>query len=120
MLHRELSIKPGCNSEHRETRHRDVKIPLKSLENWTEFLDRPAYSIFKAKDNWQARLAATVLGKAQNSQVLVVRPDVCWKCVRVAMERGHMMAMGYQLSQSADSKASTVERGESMRFTMIV
>ena len=89
-LEHDLARKPSCTNDHWEVRHTDLPgRQLISLENWSEFLDRPdSGSIFKALGNWQARLAGAVLGLAQGHRVFVVQHDVCWKCVRDRLERG--------------------------------
>lgn len=37
--------------------------------------------------NWQARLAATAIGLAQKHRVLILLPDVCWKCVKDQIDK---------------------------------
>lgn len=55
---------------------------LKSLENWMEVLDNPpSDTIFLAKGNWQARLAATSFFVRQGLRTCVVDENVCWQCV---------------------------------------
>jgi hypothetical protein len=89
-LEHDLARKSSCTNDHWEVWHTDLPgRQLISLENWSEFLDRPdSGSIFKAMGNWQARLAGAILGLAQGHRVFVVQPDVCWKCVRDRLERG--------------------------------
>jgi hypothetical protein len=111
-LERDFSRQPSCSNEHWEARHTDLLgPPIRSLENWSEFLDRPdSGSVFRALGNWQARLAATVLGLAQGHRVFVVQRDVCWKCVKDRIEKGFKGKVGSAVMWDAgDARPNQVE-----------
>lgn len=56
-----------------------------AVDNWDEFIDNPQDGIlFRAKDNWLARLAAANLSVQRHFKTIVLRTNypICWPCVR--------------------------------------
>ncbi len=54
-----------------------------SIDCWDELLDDPEkISIARAKGNWLARLALTVVAFQKKKQVVIAGERVCWACVR--------------------------------------
>ncbi len=59
----------------------DANDELVTIDSWHEFLDRPdGPSVFRARDNWQARLAAAALSISRGQVPLVFEQKVCWAC----------------------------------------
>ena len=54
-----------------------------AISNWTELLNPPdtKFSIVKAFDNWEARLAATVIAVATGQPAMVMPDHWCWSCM---------------------------------------
>ena len=66
---------------HEEAKKRIVVPELTSIDSWREFLDRSEEpSVFRAKGNWMARLAATVISVKQGNLTLVFGDHICWHC----------------------------------------
>ena len=54
---------------------------LTSIDRWEELLDRRGQcAVVRAHQNWQARLAASVISVKLGYQTLVFAGDPCWKC----------------------------------------
>jgi hypothetical protein len=54
-----------------------------SIDSWNEFLDRPRNAcLFRARNNWLARLAATALNIRQGFKTVVLEDTgrTCWEC----------------------------------------
>lgn len=59
-----------------------------SLDTWEEFLDQPNDdSVFRAHQNWQARLAATGLSVARGVLTIVCTADPCGICAEEERDR---------------------------------
>jgi hypothetical protein len=57
--------------------------PITSIDCWDELLDDPKVtSIVRAKGNWLARLAVTVVAFQKKRRVILAKDTVCWACVR--------------------------------------
>ena len=61
------------------------KHQLTCIDNWFELLDplKTEYqnlTLVRAHQNWQARLAATVLSVALGHVTLILPPEICWEC----------------------------------------
>ncbi|KAJ6779527.1 hypothetical protein PWT90_07848 [Aphanocladium album] len=70
-----------CSRDHKKN-YEYEQLPLAAIENWSELLEnRNQSSIFLAKGNWQARLAAMMICIAQKRQVCLVSGSVCWECI---------------------------------------
>lgn len=56
-----------------------------AIDNWDEFLDEPdGAMVFRARENWIARLSAAGFGGQQGKRLVVIVPhcaDVCWSCL---------------------------------------
>ncbi len=77
-----VRVDPGCSHDQNCESSRE----LTSLENWTEFLWRPkSGGIFRARGNWQARLAATTINIAQGYKTVVLSATFCGDCVQCEM-----------------------------------
>jgi hypothetical protein len=60
------------------------KFPVTSIDSWHEFFDPPQNSaIFRAKNNWNARLSAATLCAQQGKKALLFRDEtcICWQCL---------------------------------------
>jgi hypothetical protein len=79
----------SCPAGHgHEAKYHPYKLPLASVENWTELLDiTDKNCIFLAHENWQARLAATMICIAQSRRVYLLSGRLCWACVESARQR---------------------------------
>ncbi|KAM0795945.1 hypothetical protein BDR22DRAFT_938312 [Usnea florida] len=54
---------------------------LTSIDQWAELLDQHGHcAIVRAHQNWQARLAASVISVKLGYQTFVFSGDPCWKC----------------------------------------
>ena len=70
-----------------------------SIENWTEFLERPQrYSVVQAHKNWQARLAATTISIMQEHGTMVVSDKFCWTCIRDTAAKLDFLQSGKSLT----------------------
>ncbi|OCL08861.1 hypothetical protein AOQ84DRAFT_257707, partial [Glonium stellatum] len=56
--------------------------PITSIDCWAELLDPPNNcSIIRAKGNWLARLATTVVAIQKTRHVIIASEKVCWACI---------------------------------------
>lgn len=82
-----LTVMNGCyHHASNEESHEDVKSRcqevLTSLDCWDEFFDSPrSVGIFRASNNWQARLAATAASIQKGKRTLVLPPRPCLQCL---------------------------------------
>jgi len=54
-----------------------------SIDCWAELLDEPKNTtIVRAKGNWLARLAVTVVAFQKSKKVLIASKEVCWERVK--------------------------------------
>ncbi|KAK4059674.1 hypothetical protein Trihar35433_10721 [Trichoderma harzianum] len=76
------------NSSKKECRHQQEentpRFKLTSIDSWDEFLDKPSNScIFRASNNWLARLSAAALNANLGSRTIVLdtSKSPCWDCL---------------------------------------
>lgn len=56
-------------------------LDLISIDSWREFFDRPEEpTVFRARCNWMARLAASTISVTQGHLTLVFGDRICWQC----------------------------------------
>jgi hypothetical protein len=73
--------------EQTRCRHKVRSQPpfvLTSVDSWHEYLDQPTDpAIFRANNNWHARLAATVLHAQRGLKTILFRDEksICWPCI---------------------------------------
>lgn len=78
-LLRLISYNNPCTHGHIDSKQADPD--LISIDSWHEFFDRPADStVFRARGNWMARLAASTISVTQGHLTLVFGEQICWKC----------------------------------------
>lgn len=81
---------PKCtNKAHPTTAYRPAAedTKLKCIDSWVELLDFPdTVGIFRAKGNWQARLAATAASLQLRKRVVILPPNPCHQCLQ-AMDK---------------------------------
>lgn len=79
---RVLRLPTQCQHTSAEAMELSNFGPVTSVDCWAELLDQPTNpSIVRAKGNWLARLAATVVAFQKKRQVLIASETVCWACV---------------------------------------
>ena len=59
-----------------------------TIDNWAEYLDLPylELGIFRARGNWQARLAAAAIASNKKFHVVVQNSDLCAECMKKHLE----------------------------------
>lgn len=74
----------GCSSSSQTS---DIHSSLVSIDNWEELLDPPKdlgelnIAVFRAYDNWVARLAAACISLQKGFRIVINPVDkVCWGC----------------------------------------
>lgn len=84
---RVLRLPAQCQHTSKEALELSSFGPVTSVDCWAELLDQPNNpSIVRAKGNWLARLAATVVAFQKKRQVLIASEKVCWACVTSLLE----------------------------------
>jgi hypothetical protein len=72
---------PLCMA-HDDSTYEGAKLELLAVENWIELLHTQTKScIFLAKDNWQARQAATAISMAKGRKTCILSEKTCWACI---------------------------------------
>lgn len=73
---------------HEKTMNKQSVPELTSIDSWHEFFDRREEpTVFRAKGNWMARLAATTISVTQGNLTLVFGDRICWECAEDERER---------------------------------
>ncbi|KAF5536829.1 hypothetical protein FNAPI_11603 [Fusarium napiforme] len=70
--------------DHDEAEKSRPAFPLTSIDSWLELLDLPPNaSVFRARNNWLARLAGAALSLQIGAHTVVLPSceTVCWKCI---------------------------------------
>lgn len=77
---------PTC--EHMQKDYVAFEQKLTSTDSWYDFSTRPEGPIvFRANDNWMARLAAASMSIQQGHLTLVFGHNACWTCARIERQR---------------------------------
>ncbi len=76
---------PLCKGQHNRIVQFDPsQTPTQGLvviDDWYELLDPPNIdAIFRAHDNWVARLAAAAVGVQKRRRTILLSPNFCWNC----------------------------------------
>jgi hypothetical protein len=87
--HEQPQVEATCNSvqnplcmAHNDSTYEGAKLELLAVENWMELLHTQTKScIFLAKDNWQARQAATAISMAKGRKTCILSEKTCWACI---------------------------------------
>ena len=69
----------------------NADMQLTTIDNWLELLDKPEETscIVRAKNNWEARMAAASLSVALGLQTLIIGNSACWTCISATMAAWH-------------------------------
>ena len=77
-----FSLQRVCSHPKEQTTECSGKDNVVSLDCWDEFLDLPRHiAIFRARDNWQARLGAAAASIQGGKRILVLPTAPCLQCV---------------------------------------
>lgn len=72
---------PPCQRHFEEEVRPDLLTGIVCIDNWEELLDPPPdIGVVRAKDNWQARLAAAALSIQRGHETRLLPNVVCWRC----------------------------------------
>jgi hypothetical protein len=95
---------PGPHSRYH------ASVDFASIDCWEELLERPLEEgIVRAHKNWQARLAAAVLGVQRGHKTFVLSKDFCWNCYEVHVREGHDVFEGNELGPIPNKLAKGAE-----------
>lgn len=77
-----ISLPDQCTHPQRERYQTQNFSRIRSVDNWTEFMDPPAdLCIVRAANNWTARMAICCLAIDKRSLILLGSSQICWACV---------------------------------------
>jgi hypothetical protein len=76
------SVQDSLCTVHVDSTYEGAKLELLAVENWIELLHTQTKScIFLAKNNWQARQAATAISMAKGRKTCILSEKTCWACI---------------------------------------
>ena len=91
---------------------------MTSIDQWAELLDqRDHCAVVRAYQNWQARLAATIISVQLGYETLVFLGDPCWKCgLEMLKQRRSKMLQWRSEIPSGDDDSAKSRKGYSQIF----
>ncbi|KAH8881978.1 hypothetical protein GQ53DRAFT_847897 [Thozetella sp. PMI_491] len=85
-----VTIISKCDHKAEDNPVDNATASIVSLDCWEEFFDAPAVAgIFRARGNWQARLAAAAASVQTGRRTLLLPSYACLECLKSATDQDH-------------------------------